>query len=553
MTVSPLAGKIAPQTLLLNVDKLVGAYYDNSPDPDNPDQRVAFGTSGHRGTSLQSSFTEKHVLAITQALCEYRQSHGINGPLFMGMDTHALSLPAQRTAIEVFAANRVHTFIHAQNQVTPTPVISFSILDYNRRHKQNKVSEPGDGVVITPSHNPPEDGGFKYNPPHGGPADTDVTGLIEKRANELICSGLKEVKRLPYEQAVQSEYIKEYDYITPYVDALAQVVDMQAIARAGLKLGADALGGSSFPFWAPIAQKYKLKLDILNAVHDPRFSFMTVDKDGKIRMDCSSPWAMAGLIGHSAKYDLAFGNDPDADRHGIVTPGGLMNPNHYLAVAASYLFSHRPKWSKDLCLGKTVVTSAMLDKVAVGMERSLYEVPVGFKWFVAPLLEAKCAFGCEESAGASFLRFDSVPWSTDKDGLIMDLLAVEMTAVTGKTPDKLYRELTEKFGPCYYERQDAPADTAQKKILKNLSAKDVKASTLAGDPISAVFTSAPGNQAAIGGLKVATANGWFAARPSGTEDVYKIYAESMVSEEHLNILKTEARILVDAAFKSFLQ
>ncbi|MDL2306482.1 phosphoglucomutase (alpha-D-glucose-1,6-bisphosphate-dependent) [Desulfovibrio sp. OttesenSCG-928-C06] len=546
MSASELAGKKAPQDILLNVEALVRAYYANKPVLDEPGQMVEFGTSGHRGTSFNGSFTETHILAVTQAVCEYRAMNGIKGPLFMGMDTHALSLPAQKTAIEVLAANGVETFIHAGGRVTPTPVISFSILEFNRAG-----SGPlADGIVITPSHNPPEDGGFKYNPPHGGPADTDITSWIEQRANALIRSGLGEVKRLPYERAIKCACMHEHDYITPYVEALEKVVDMRAIAASGLRLGADALGGAAYPFWEPIAEKYGLNITVLNALSDPQFSFMTVDKDGKIRMDCSSPWAMAGLIEHCASYDLAFGNDPDGDRHGIVTPAGLMNPNHYLAAAANYLFSHRPGWKKTAGLGKTVVTSAMLDKVSASLGRKLYEVPVGFKWFVQPLLTGECAFGCEESAGASFLRMDSLPWSTDKDGIIMNLLAAEMTAVTGKNPAILYNELTDRFGVSYYEREDAPASAAQKKILKQLSSGNVRAQTLAGDPISEIYTSAPGNNAPIGGLKVTTANGWFAARPSGTEDVYKIYAESLLSREHLATLKTEARALVNQAFES---
>ncbi|MDR2891962.1 MAG: phosphoglucomutase (alpha-D-glucose-1,6-bisphosphate-dependent) [Deltaproteobacteria bacterium] len=547
MAISPLAGKIAPRELLLDVEALISDYYSKTPNPADPAQQVAFGTSGHRGTSRNGSFTETHILAVTQAVCEYRSRNGIKGTLFMGMDTHALSQSAQRTAIEVLAANEVHTLIHAGGKVTPTPVISFSILRFNAA-KSASSAGLADGIVITPSHNPPEDGGFKYNPPHGGPADTDITAWIEARANELIRSGLKGLKRLPYERAVKSEYIKEYDFISPYVEELAEVVDMRAIAASGLRLGADALGGAASPFWAPIAEKYGLNLDILNAVSDPQFSFMTLDRDGKIRMDCSSPWAMAGLIGHSSKYDLAFGNDPDGDRHGIVAKSGLMNPNHYLAAATNYLFSHRQGWDTRAGIGKTVVTSAMLDKVAGALGRNLYEVPVGFKWFVNPLLEGFCAFGCEESAGASFLRMNGKPWSTDKDGIIMNLLAAEMSAITGKTPDKLYAELTDRFGVAYYERQDAPADATQKKALKNLSPEAVKAASLAGDPISQVLTKAPGNDAAIGGLKVATKNGWFAARPSGTEDIYKIYTESLISQEHLERLMQEARELVSQAF-----
>ena len=546
MAMSAKAGKKATPDMLVDVKALLEAYHSKQPDAANPDELVSFGTSGHRGSSLNATFTETHILAITQAVCEYRAQAGINGPLFMGMDTHALSEPAHRTALEVLAANGVHVCIHAGGKVTPTPVISFSILEFNSRQSGVRA----DGVVITPSHNPPEDGGFKYNPPHGGPADTDITAKIQVRANELIKNKLTGVKRLPYEKALKCDCVQaNFDYIMPYISALPQVLDMELISASNLRLCADALGGSSGPFWAPLAEMYKLNLEIVNAVSDPQFSFMTVDKDGKIRMDCSSPWAMASLLDKRERFDLAFGNDPDADRHGIVTPEGLMNPNHYLAVSVDYLYRNRPGWPKAAQVGKTLVTSAMVDRVAAKLGRKVYEVPVGFKWFVEPLLTGSCAFGGEESAGASFLRLNGKPWSTDKDGIIMDLLAVEMTARTGHHPARHYANLTEEHGVSYYERLDAPASGPQKAVLKKLSASDVKAGELAGDPITGVFTHAPGNGAAIGGLKVATRNGWFAARPSGTEDIYKIYAESFVSQEHLKTLQIEAQNLVSGIFE----
>ncbi|MDL2285606.1 phosphoglucomutase (alpha-D-glucose-1,6-bisphosphate-dependent) [Desulfovibrio sp. OttesenSCG-928-F07] len=544
MSLNALAGKPAPEYALVNVNDLLNAYYSKQPDSNNPDQLIAFGTSGHRGKAVNASFNEAHILAITQAVCEYRKSAGITGPLFLGMDTHALSLPAHKTAVEVLAANNVHTCIAKDNEFTPTPVISFSILEFNARNKQTLA----DGIVITPSHNPPEDGGFKYNPPHGGPADTDITTQIEKRANEILKTGLTAVKRLPYAQAMQAECIQQFDFITPYVVALPQVIDMEAIEKSGLKLCADALGGSSGPVWHAIAQKYKIDLQVVNAVNDPQFSFMTLDKDGKIRMDCSSPWAMASLLANKDKFDLCFANDPDSDRHGIVTPLGLMNPNHYLAAAVSYLYANRPEWDTKAGIGKTVVTSAMVDKVAKDLSRAVYEVPVGFKWFVTPLLKGTCAFGGEESAGASFLRFNGKAWSTDKDGIILCLLAAEITAKTGKTPAQIYAELTKKHGVAYYERIDAVANKAQKEVLKKLNTADIQATELAGDPITGIFTNAFGNNAAIGGLKVCTSNGWFAARPSGTEDIYKIYAESFVSPAHLKLLQDEAQKLVTSTF-----
>lgn len=539
-----LAGKKAPQALLVDIKSLLEHYYSRSPDPALPDQMVSFGTSGHRGSSFNATFTETHIAAITQAVCDFRRQKGIGGPLFMGMDTHALSGPAHATALEVLAANGVETFIHEDDLPTPTPVISFSILEYNRTHP----GELSDGIVITPSHNPPDDGGFKYNPPHGGPADSDVTDWIQSRANELIRSGLAGVKRFAPEKAMRSEFVKKHDYVTPYIKALPRVLNMDAIRGAGLKLCADALGGSSAPFWEPLAAVYNLNLTAINTAADPTFSFMTLDRDGKVRMDCSSPWAMASLIEHSGSYDLSFGNDPDADRHGIVTPSGLMNPNHYLAVSVDYLFRNRSGWKPSCMAGKTLVSSALLDRVAAAVGRKVYEVPVGFKWFVEPLINGSCAFGGEESAGASFLRLDGTPWSTDKDGIIMDLLAVEMTAVTGNTPDKLYSALTDRHGESFYRRIDAPADSAQRAALKSLSPDAVKADTLAGDAITAIYTRAPGNDAPIGGLKVSTDRGWFAARPSGTEDIYKIYAESFVSEKHLEELLKEAQSLVNGCF-----
>lgn len=548
-TLHAMAGKKATPEMLINVEQLLAAYYDTKPDADNSEQLVCFGTSGHRGSSLQGTFTETHILAISQAVCDYRLQAGIKGPLFMGMDTHALSSPAHRSALEVLAANGVEVYIHASGGdiiVTPTPVISFSILEFNTAQSRALA----DGIVITPSHNPPEDGGFKYNPPHGGPADTDITSIIEKRANELIKNGLCGVKRLPYAKALQAGSTRQHDYITPYISALPQVLDMELIAASGLRLCADALGGSAGPFWAPIAEMYGLNIEIFNAKPDPQFSFMSVDKDGKIRMDCSSPWAMSSLLEKRERFDLAFGNDPDADRHGIVTPEGLMNPNHYLAVSVDYLYRNRPDWPLIAQVGKTLVTSAMLDRVAKKLKRQVYEVPVGFKWFVEPLSSGSCAFGGEESAGASFLRTNGKAWTTDKDGIIMSLLAAEMTAHTGRHPSRLYTDLTEEFGIAYYERLDAPASGAQKAVLKNLAAKDVKNKELAGDVINGVFTHASGNGAPIGGLKVSTANGWFAARPSGTEDIYKIYAESFLSREHLKKLQDEAQKLVCNIFEN---
>lgn len=547
MALSPYAGKPAPKELLENIPKLMTDYYSLMPDADNPDQAVSFGTSGHRGCSSKVSFNDDHIAAISQAIVEYRDKQGYTGPLFIGMDTHALSEAAHATAIEVFAGNSVDVIIQGNGRYTPTPVISHAILTYNK----GKEADLADGVIITPSHNPPQDGGFKYNPPNGGPADTDATQVIQDRANEILLDGLVDVNRIPLDDAMESDFVVTKDLITPYVSDLESVVDMQAIKNAGLKLGIDPLGGAAIDFWKPIADQYGLDLEIVNDSVDPTFSFMSVDKDGKIRMDCSSPYAMAGLIGLKDQFDVAFGNDPDVDRHGIVTKSsGLMNPNHYLAVAIQYLLTHRPQWSNEVKIGKTLVSSSMIDRVVSSLGKNLSEVPVGFKWFVDGLVTGEFAFGGEESAGASFLRMDGTVWSTDKDGIIMNLLAAEITAVTGKDPGTLYQELTEQFGNPVYKRIDAPANREQKAILKNLSPEMVKADSLAGEPILEKLTHAPGNGAAIGGLKITTENGWFAARPSGTEDIYKIYAESFKSEEHLQQILEEAQAIVTAALQS---
>jgi phosphoglucomutase len=544
MSVHPLAGKPAPAELLANVPRLVAAYYSDRPDPEDPAQRVAFGTSGHRGSSLQGSFNEEHILAISQAVAEYRRGQGICGHLFLGMDTHALSEPAMRTAVEVLAANGVAVVLAEGLGFTPTPVISHAILTHNG-------GSPGqaDGIVITPSHNPPDDGGFKYNPPHGGPAGTDVTGWIERRANELLAGGCRGVARMPFARALASDEVEQRDLVTGYVRDLGEVVDMETIAAAGLKVGVDPMGGAGLHYWAPIADLYGLDLTVVNNRVDPTFSFMTVDKDGKIRMDCSSPHAMASLIRLKDEFDIAFGNDPDFDRHGIVTPSGLMNPNHYLAVAVSYLFSHRPRWPAGAAVGKTLVSSSMLDRVTAALGRDLREVPVGFKWFVDGLLDGSYGFGGEESAGASFLRRDGTVWTTDKDGLIMALLAAEITAETGRDPAAHYRELEDRFGSPVYRRSEAPANDAQKAVLSDLDSSAVRAQRLAGDEIVAKLTRAPGNGAPIGGLKVATENGWFAARPSGTEAIYKIYAESFKGEQHLDEILSEAEAMVADAFE----
>jgi phosphoglucomutase len=541
---SPLAGKPAPKEMLVDLAQLEREYFQRRPDLGDPNQMVSFGTSGHRGSPLHGTFTEAHILAITQAICDYRRSLGTDGPLYLGKDTHAVSDPAQRTALEVLAANDVETIIQQDNGVTPTPVISRAILVYNSGRKQHVA----DGIVITPSHNPPEDGGFKYNPTNGGPADTDVTGWVEDRANELLRGNNAGVKRIPFAAASKAGSTHQEDFILPYVRDLRNVVDMDAIQGSGLKLGVDPLGGAARPYWEPINSIYHLDITVVNPVIDPTFSFMTVDHDGVIRMDCSSPYAMARLVGLKDKYRVAFANDPDSDRHGIVTPSaGLMNPNHYLAVAIRYLLSHRPLWPDHAAVGKTLVSSSMIDKVAQKLGRRLSEVPVGFKWFVPGLIDGSCCFGGEESAGASFLRHDGRVWATDKDGPIMDLLAAEITARTGKDPGEHYRELTAEFGTSYYTRIDAPATPEEKAKLRELSAEAVKASTLAGEPIVAKLTRAPGNNAPIGGLKVVTACGWFAARPSGTENIYKIYAESFKDNAHLNAILTEAEAIVSNA------
>ncbi len=545
--VHELAGKPVPRSLLANIPRLVSAYYTHRPDVTDPAHRVAFGTSGHRGSSLKHSFNEDHILAICQAICEYRKSKNITGPMFIGMDTHALSEPALSTAIEVFAASEVTVMIQKNFRYTPTPVISHAILTYNRGRKEGF----SDGIVITPSHNPPEDGGIKYNPPEGGPADPETTKVIQQRANEILGDGLKGVKRMPFEKALKAESTKEYDYITPYVEDLGNVIDMEVIAREKLKIGVDPLGGAAVDFWDPIAERYGFSIEVVNRSVDPAFSFMTLDKDGKIRMDCSSPYAMAGLIKLKDKFDIAFGNDTDVDRHGIVTKGaGLLNPNHYLAVAIWYLFQNRPGWGNDAAVGKTLVSSSMIDRVAAHLGRKVSEVPVGFKWFVDGLLNGSYGFGGEESAGAAFLRKDGTVWTTDKDGIIMDLLACEITARIGRDPGEIYEELKEKFGNPVYERIDAPATTEQKAVLKELSPDMVTATQLAGEPIIAKLTHAPGNNAPIGGLKVVAENGWFAARPSGTEEIYKVYAESFKGKAHLERIQEEALAMVNAAFKS---
>jgi len=549
MGLHKLAGQPAPLDYLTNVPRLISAYYTHKPEPGDPAQRVAFGTSGHRGSSLKKSFNEDHILAISQALCEYRKTHAINGPLYIGMDTHALSEPALFSSIEVFAANGVEIVIDKDLGYTPTPVISHAILTYNRSHTQGQA----DGVVITPSHNPPEDGGFKYNPPSGGPADPQTTKLIQDRANEILATGMQIVRRMPLEKALKASTTHKYDYISPYVADLNSVIDMGAIRAAGLKIGVDPMGGAGLAYWAPIAETYQLDLEVVNKRIDPTFSFMTLDHDGKIRMDCSSPYAMASLIGLKDNFDIAFGNDSDYDRHGIVTrSAGLMNPNHYLSTAIWYLFQNRPGWGQDVAVGKTLVSSSMVDRVADLLGRRLCEVPVGFKWFVDGLLDGSFGFGGEESAGASFLRKDGTVWTTDKDGFILDLLAAEMLATTGRDPGEHYRSLEDRFGRAFYARTDAPANPAQKSILANLSPEMVLAEELAGERIVARLTHAPCNYAAIGGLKVVAENGWFAARPSGTEDVYKVYAESFKDEQHLKRIQDEAQTIVGAALQAGL-
>ncbi|MBO1925075.1 phosphoglucomutase (alpha-D-glucose-1,6-bisphosphate-dependent) [Thiomicrorhabdus sp. 6S3-12] len=547
MSLSPLAGKKAPVSILENIPKLMTDYYCLLPDVSNPAQAVSFGTSGHRGCSSKKTFNDTHIAAVCQAIVDYRRLENINGPMFIGMDTHALSEAAHATAIEVFAANQVKVIIQSNGRYTPTPVVSNAILMYN----EGRQGGFADGVIITPSHNPPQDGGFKYNPPNGGPADTDVTDWVQERANAIIANGSADVKRMDLASAMDSEFVEPTDLMTPYIDGLEKVINMQAIKDAGLKLAVDPMGGAAVEFWEPIAERYGLDITVVNRQVDAAFSFMHVDKDGKIRMDCSSPYAMAGLIDLKDDYDLAFGNDPDVDRHGIVTKSaGLMNPNHYLAVAIDYLFSHRPDWPENAAVGKTLVSSSMIDRVAKASGLNLCEVPVGFKWFVEGLQTGGFGFGGEESAGASFLRLDGGPWSTDKDGIILNLLAAEITAVTGKDPGQLYQGLTEKFGEPVYTRIDAPADREQKAILKNLSPEMVQAKTLAGEEILEKLTHAPGNGAAIGGLKITTENGWFAARPSGTEDIYKIYAESFKGQAHLEEILLEAKSIVSAALEA---
>lgn len=543
----PRAGKPADPDLLVNVPRLITSYYTLRPDVSVATQKVAFGTSGHRGSSVHSSFNEGHILAITQAICRYRTEQGTSGPLFLGADTHALSEPALASALEVLAANGVETMIDAEAGYTPTPSLSNAILKHNAR----RTSGLADGIVITPSHNPPEDGGFKYNPPSGGPADTSATKWIENEANRHLAAGLKEVKRVAYKDALKASTTHKFGYLPNYVDGLGSVINFEAIEQSGLKLAVDPLGGAGVAYWPRIAEKYRLNLEVVNTSVDPTFRFMTLDWDGKIRMDCSSPYAMASLIALKDRFDVAFACDTDHDRHGVVTPGtGLLNPNHYLAVAIDYLFRNRPQWKAEAGIGKTLVSSSIINRVAADLGRKLVEVPVGFKWFVDGLLDGSLGFGGEESAGASFLRLDGGPWSTDKDGLILGLLSAEITAVTGKDPSERYKQLTEKFGSPVYERIDAPASPEQKAVLSKLSPEQVSAKELAGEQITAMLTTAPGNNAAIGGLKVETASGWFAARPSGTENVYKIYAESFQGIDHLRRLQTEAQQLIANTFSA---
>ena len=541
MSTHPNAGKPAPKDILIDVSRLEAAFYEGKPDPADPNQLVSFGTSGHRGTSSNATFTEAHILAITQAICEYRRSQGITGPLFMGKDTHALSRPAERVALEVLAGNGIETFIQRDDGFTPTPVISHSILGYNRSRSEGLA----DGIVVTPSHNPPTDGGFKYNPPNGGPADTDVTDWIQNRANELLRGGNKGVERIGFDAALKISTTHAEDFVTAYVEDLANVIDLEAIRSAGVKIGVDPLGGAAAAYWQPVVERYGIDITVVNPKIDPTFAFMTLDHDGKIRMDCSSPYAMAGLVELKDRFDIAFGNDPDADRHGIVTPStGLLNPNHYLALAIRYLLTNRPQWPASAVVGKTLVSSCLIDRVVSSLGRKLWEVPVGFKWFTPGLFDGSCCFGGEESAGASFLRRDGSAWSTDKDGLILGLLAAEITARTGKDPGVHYKELTAEFGTPYYTRIDAPATPEQKNLLKKLSPEAITATELAGEPITMKLTRAPGNAASIGGLKVVSANGWFAARPSGTENIYKLYAESLKSADHLAAIVEQAQEIV---------
>jgi phosphoglucomutase len=544
LAIHPLAGQLAPANVLIDVPALEQAYYANRPDLGDPRQLVSFGTSGHRGTPLDNTFTETHILAITRAICDYRRAHGIDGPLFMGKDTHALSTPAQRTALEVLAAEGVETILERDDGVTPTPVISRAILVYNH----GRADHLGDGIVITPSHNPPADGGFKYNPTNGGPADSQITSWIQDRANALLKDGNADVKRVPFPTALRAETTYEIDFIRPYVDDLASVIDLAAIKSAGLKLGVDPLGGAAVHYWQPIADTYGLDITVTNPAVDPTFRFMTLDHDGQIRMDCSSPFAMASLVKLKDRFDLAFANDPDSDRHGIVTRSvGLMNPNHYLAAAISYLLTHRPNWKAEARVGKTLVSSTLIDRVVAGLGRTLCEVPVGFKWFAQGLFDGSFCFGGEESAGASFSRLNGTVWTTDKDGPILALLAAEMTAKTGKDPGEHYNAITKKYGASLYTRIDAPATPEQKAKLSKLEPSNVKASTLAGEPIAARLTRAPGNDAPIGGLKVVAESGWFAARPSGTENIYKIYAESFRDQTHLDSIVAEAQQIVTDA------
>jgi len=544
MSAHPYAGKPAPKELLVDVDRLLAAFYDTKPDPADRNQLVSFGTSGHRGTSSNGTFTETHILAIAQAICEYRKNQGITGPVFMGKDTHALSRPAEQVALEVLAANSVETVIQRDDGFTPTPVISHAILTYNH----GRTAGLADGVVITPSHNPPNDGGFKYNPPNGGPADTDVTDWIQNRANDLLRAANKGVNRIGAEAALKASSTRAEDLVSGYVADLGSVIDFESIRSAGLKIGVDPLGGASAAYWQPIAERFGIDVTIVNPKIDPTFAFMTVDHDGKIRMDCSSPWAMASLVQLKDRFDISFGNDPDADRHGIVTPSsGLLNPNHYLAVAIRYLLTNRPEWPASAVVGKTLVSSCLIDRVVASLKRTLWEVPVGFKWFTPGLFDGSCCFGGEESAGASFLKRDGSVWTTDKDGLILGLLAAEITARTRKDPGVHYKELTAQFGTPYYTRIDAPATPEQKASLKKLSPESVTATELAGEPITLKLTRAPGNNAAIGGLKVESESGWFAARPSGTENIYKLYAESLRSAEHLSAIVAQAQEIVSAS------
>ncbi len=543
MAIHPLAGKPAPASALIDVQAVEKAYYERQPDPTHADQRVAFGTSGHRGTSIDGSFNEAHILAITQAIIDHRREHGIDGPIYLGKDTHLLSRPAERTALEVLASQQIPVCIERNDGVTPTPVVSHAILAYNR----GRTEHLADGIVITPSHNPPADGGFKYNPPHGGPAGSDVTAWIERRANVLL-SQTDSIKRIPYEQAKKAASTREIDFATPYIADLENIINFEVIRSAGLKLGVDPLGGAAVGYWAPIVERYKINVEVVNPAVDPAFAFMPLDHDGKIRMDCSSPYAMARLVGLKDRFDVAFGNDPDSDRHGIVArSAGLLNPNHFLAVAIDYLIKHRPGWPRTSKIGKTLVSSALIDRVAKALARPLLETPVGFKWFAPGLLAGELCFGGEESAGASFSRLDGTVWTTDKDGPIMDLLAAEMTAATGKDPGELYRDLAQKYGESSYTRIDAPATPEQKAKLSKLEGSAVRDSELAGEPITAKLTRAPGDNEPIGGLKVVAENCWFAARPSGTEDIYKIYAESFRGREHLDSVVAEARRIVDRA------